>query len=1507
MPRWRLTPISGLALEITQDVCLNGSLRIGRNVVGPDALTLPPTMTQFSGMHCRVYANLSSGNMQWFVEDTSTNGTFVDGERVVRNTSVRLLEGSRLRLSSPPQETLEFEFVRDDVEDERGDNYSHYSRPQHQQHGLAHQHHVSQYTGPHYPPQFASAAPLIAAAGSGGILQAHLKAQHSHAAYGMNGGVSGGGGGGSGVAAGNGTGGGEGTSVPSNPQVPPINHKRKVGELADDGGDDTAVQLAAPGASAIAPNRSVARRTNNNIPASGAGGGGVTMSYVMSPMGMAGGGTAAAAMAAARQSSAAVPSFYAGHGNMTAPLGSGAGGAGATAEALVHVQAQLRAEKNEKEVLKRQLEALRRECDDASRNLAALREQHARQLDRSANERQMSTSREESLRSMLAAAEARAELVSRQADTAAERARGELGEAETARRQAEREASDTKAQLAASREELERLNAELRTERSDAAAQRAAAAAARRETESVREALAAEQRDKKAEQERAERLQQQVEVEKASAAAARRMAEQHEAEVRAARTQAEDEQRGRRAASEEALSLRSQVEEARRQLAEAHERLSGLQDELAARHHRLSTLSKSHAQAEQLLSGLQQTVAALTHMHSGLSHQYAQAIAAGDAMPQAGGGGSGNVGGAGAGGAGDGPVGQGHGTLCGQQPVGALGPQTEAGCAEEQTGALGLGLADNSEGLRAMMQQSQLGGGGMVPASHLGLGHSLGTLQLHPPSTVPGYGFNGGGPSPARHHSSAAHPHAGGAGMLYGNADPNGLRHGATNLLPTPPNGGHGQVHCHGNAAAQNQTQQLHLMSQHHQQQLGHQSAQQQQYPHQQQASFLMMSQQPQQQQFGQGTQQHQQHTYTGIGSAHGGAGRGAVEATTPGLLQAGLASQPLQRGGFVTPQLPPYTDTAATARGGTQPGNNTLTPLQQPLPASQQLQQQPVGGLGSVMDGIEAGAGTGEGSFPSAHGGGQLLSGSLPHPSQQQQIAAAGVIARDMNGGGGHGGGAPSAASASQQTTPAIVMREAGGGERQDDDLGVGACGGGGRELGVMAGGSRGFEEDEEEGDGYTSRVRTTDRNGSGGRRASLTAAGELAMDVDAAVHSCGVGGSGGDGGGDATPQGQANQNHVSRQRHSQQRQPTTPMVATVLPPQDAMEVVASRGTPCHNVSAEPAVGGTSNGTTAPPEATLSGGGAVPGGAGAARNAVAAWPRLFSRHLTPSKRRNTAVEAADVAADGDISIRDGDGGTPASRPRMFAATECNGGSAAGAGAAAGIRICMAGKSNEGSDAAALVMATTTTLMGQGVREDRERNHSQSELIGFMHGAGGDGGANELGDRAEPQSQELSPQGRAGVCSAVAAPLVREWEQYGLMPQERAGGSLLRGTGSQQPPGLLLGFVEGQRDSLGQIALGGTMAGGSAGGCVRPGLPLPSVAAIEEVGATVPADNKGFGMGPGMLGAVPGAGLRPHASLLAPLPSSEEALEQGLGLCAGAGKGSHIYGLHDLAGNGMSE
>jgi hypothetical protein len=60
MPRWKLIPISSLALELTQDLYLNSSLRIGRCVAGPDALTLPPTLTQFSGVHCRVFADFGS-------------------------------------------------------------------------------------------------------------------------------------------------------------------------------------------------------------------------------------------------------------------------------------------------------------------------------------------------------------------------------------------------------------------------------------------------------------------------------------------------------------------------------------------------------------------------------------------------------------------------------------------------------------------------------------------------------------------------------------------------------------------------------------------------------------------------------------------------------------------------------------------------------------------------------------------------------------------------------------------------------------------------------------------------------------------------------------------------------------------------------------------------------------------------------------------------------------------------------------------------------------------------------------------------------------------------------------------------------------------------------------------------------------------------------------------------------------------------------------------------------
>jgi hypothetical protein len=128
-----------------------------------------------------------------------------------------------------------FELVRDDADEERGDNYSHYSRPQ--QHALHHQHPmVSQHQGGAYPQQHQQQQQQLYSMaqlqGPGaGALQ---KVQQGHSPYG--GGGVGGGGTSGGLAAGLAAGavaaagpGGEGTSVPSNPQPPPGGHKRKVG------------------------------------------------------------------------------------------------------------------------------------------------------------------------------------------------------------------------------------------------------------------------------------------------------------------------------------------------------------------------------------------------------------------------------------------------------------------------------------------------------------------------------------------------------------------------------------------------------------------------------------------------------------------------------------------------------------------------------------------------------------------------------------------------------------------------------------------------------------------------------------------------------------------------------------------------------------------------------------------------------------------------------------------------------------------------------------------------------------------------------------------------------------------------------------------------------------------------------------------------------------------------------------------------------------------------------
>eukprot|EP00198_Chlamydomonas_reinhardtii_P012274 XP_001701611.1 predicted protein [Chlamydomonas reinhardtii] len=112
MTLWKLVPTSLLAAQLCQqkfgssaELLLKVPFRIGRNVSGPDTLRLPAELTQFSGSHCRIFYDPNVD--QWLVEDTSTNGTYVDDARVQRGCAMALSEGCRLRLSSPPQDVVE--------------------------------------------------------------------------------------------------------------------------------------------------------------------------------------------------------------------------------------------------------------------------------------------------------------------------------------------------------------------------------------------------------------------------------------------------------------------------------------------------------------------------------------------------------------------------------------------------------------------------------------------------------------------------------------------------------------------------------------------------------------------------------------------------------------------------------------------------------------------------------------------------------------------------------------------------------------------------------------------------------------------------------------------------------------------------------------------------------------------------------------------------------------------------------------------------------------------------------------------------------------------------------------------------------------------------------------------------------------------------------------------------------------------------------------------------------
>eukprot|EP00798_Chlamydomonas_sp_ICE-L_P016113 gene16113-22256_t len=72
----------------TCDLKVAQSTKIGRNVARGDGYRLKQEWTQFSQNHCRIYCEQSTHEpgLAWFIEDTSTNGTWVNDVRLAKRT-----------------------------------------------------------------------------------------------------------------------------------------------------------------------------------------------------------------------------------------------------------------------------------------------------------------------------------------------------------------------------------------------------------------------------------------------------------------------------------------------------------------------------------------------------------------------------------------------------------------------------------------------------------------------------------------------------------------------------------------------------------------------------------------------------------------------------------------------------------------------------------------------------------------------------------------------------------------------------------------------------------------------------------------------------------------------------------------------------------------------------------------------------------------------------------------------------------------------------------------------------------------------------------------------------------------------------------------------------------------------------------------------------------------------------------------------------------------------------
>ncbi|KAK9863115.1 hypothetical protein WJX84_005224 [Apatococcus fuscideae] len=96
------------------DIPIALETKLGRSVVGANSIRLLPSWGQISGTHCTIFSENQGAT--WYLEDTSTNGTFINQVKVPKKLRQPLSEGDQVRFSQAPDNDpahiIEFVFKR---------------------------------------------------------------------------------------------------------------------------------------------------------------------------------------------------------------------------------------------------------------------------------------------------------------------------------------------------------------------------------------------------------------------------------------------------------------------------------------------------------------------------------------------------------------------------------------------------------------------------------------------------------------------------------------------------------------------------------------------------------------------------------------------------------------------------------------------------------------------------------------------------------------------------------------------------------------------------------------------------------------------------------------------------------------------------------------------------------------------------------------------------------------------------------------------------------------------------------------------------------------------------------------------------------------------------------------------------------------------------------------------------------------------------------------------------